>query len=208
MDNQTFSELMQDLPGDAFRDGVDHLLGREILTSEQISALIIKMAFTEDFQAIEYFGFGVLKYLVKQSDISVNDITLISDSVIEMDSESDEWSSTWLDGFVDDELAELRQAIKTLEKKIDSSDKAKRLSSIAKDLKNRSDFDPRLEMLLKVARSKKTAANVLINLATDPRVSIRLALVENVSTPRSSIEILASDSNKKVAEKAKARLGR
>jgi len=49
---------------------------------------------------------------------------------------------------------------------------------------------------------------VLINLARDPRVSIRLALVENVSTPLASIEILASDSNKKIAEKAKSRLGR
>jgi hypothetical protein len=208
MNNQMFSELMQDLPGDEFRDGVDRLLEREILTSEQISALINKMAFTEDFQEIEYFGFGVLNNLVKQPNISVNDIILISDSVIEMDSESIEWSSTWLDGFVDNEIDELRQAIKKIEKKIDGVGKAKQLSSIAKNLKNRNDFDPRLEMLLEVARSKKTPANVLINLARDPRVSIRLALVENVSTPLASIEILASDSNKKIAEKAKSRLGR
>jgi len=208
MDHQTFSELMQDLPGDEFRDCVNHVLWREVLTSEQISALIRKMEFTEYFVKMEYFGFSALNDLVNQPDISVNDINMISDSVIKMDSESDEWSSTWLDGFCDEELDELSQAIETIEKKVDSADKAKRLSSIAKNLKNRNrdDFDPRLEMLLEVARSKKTPPNALISLAADPRVSIRLALVENPSTPRTSLEILASDSNKKVAEKAKARL--
>jgi len=64
------------------------------------------------------------------------------------------------------------------QKKIDDVGKTKRLSSIAKNLKNRNDIDPRLEMLLEVARSTKTPAIVLIKLATDPRVSIRLALVE------------------------------
>jgi hypothetical protein len=206
MDKQIFSALIQNLPGDEFRDDIDRLLEHEIFTSEQISALIVKMAFTEDFQIIEYFGFGVLNNLVKQPDISVKDISLISDSVIAMDSESEEWSSAWLDGFIADELAELQQAIKTLEKKNDSVDRAKRLSGIAKNLKNRNDFDPRLEMLLKVARSKKTTANVLINLATDPRTSIRLALVENTSTPRTALESLAKDSNRKIASKAKSRL--
>ena len=123
-----------------------------------------------------------------------------------MDSESEEWSSTWLDDFTDDELDELRLAIKILEKKIDGADKVKQLSAIAKNLKNRNDFDPRLEMLLEAARSKKTPANVLTNLATDPRVSIRLALVENIATPRTALEILALDSYKKIAEKAKVRL--
>jgi hypothetical protein len=47
---------------------------------------------------------------------------------------------------------------------------------------------------------------VLTNLATDPRVSIRLALVENIATPRTVLEILALDSYKKIAEKAKIRL--
>ena len=61
-------------------------------------------------------------------------------------------------------------------------------------------------MLLEAARSKKTPANVLTNLATDPRVSIRLALVENIATPRTALEILALDSYKKIAEKAKVRL--
>ena len=93
-----------------------------------------------------------------------------------------------------------------LEKKIDGADKVKQLSAIAKNLKNRNDFDPRLEMLLEAARSKKTPANVLTNLATDPRVSIRLALVENIATPRTALEILALDSYKKIAEKAKVRL--
>ena len=206
MDEQVFSALMQNLPGDEFRDDVDHLFEHELLTSEQISALIIKMAFTEDFQAIEYFGFGLLNNLVKQPSISVIDINLIADSVIEMDSESEEWSSTWLDGFIDDELTELRQAIKTLEKKIDDADRVKQLSVIAKNLKNRNNFDSRLEMLLAVARSKKTPANVLTNLATDPNISIRLALVENISTPKTALEILALDSHKKIAEKAKVRL--
>ena len=206
MDEQVFSALMQNLPGDEFRDDVDHLFEQELLTSEQISALIIKMAFTEDFQAIEYFGFGLLNNLVKQPNISVIDINLIADSVIEMDSESEEWSSTWLDGFIDDELTELRQAIKTLEKKIDDADRVKQLSVIAKNLKNRNNFDSRLEMLLSVARSKKTPANVLTNLATDPNISIRLALVENISTPKTALEILALDSHKKIAEKAKVRL--
>lgn len=206
MDEQVFSALMQNLPGDEFRDDVDHLFEQELLTSEQISALIIKMAFTEDFQAIEYFGFGLLNNLVKQPSISVIDINLIADSVIEMDSESEEWSSTWLDGFIDDELTELRQAIKTLEKKTDDADRVKQLSVIAKNLKNRNNFDSRLEMLLAVARSKKTPANVLTNLATDPNISIRLALVENISTPKTALEILALDSHKKIAEKAKVRL--
>ena len=206
MDEQVFSALMQNLPGDEFRDDVDHLFEHELLTSEQISALIIKMAFTEDFQAIEYFGFGLLNNLVKQPSISVIDINLIADSVIEMDSESEEWSSTWLDGFIDDELTELRQAIKTLEKKTDDADRVKQLSVIAKNLKNRNNFDSRLAMLLAVARSKKTPANVLTNLATDPNISIRLALVENISTPKTALEILALDSHKKIAEKAKVRL--
>jgi hypothetical protein len=206
MDKQVFSALMQNLPGDEFRDDLDHLLEREFLTSEQISALIIKMAFIEDFQAIEYFGFGLFNNLVKQPNISVIDINLIADSVVEMDSESEEWSSTWLDGFIDDELAELRQAIKSLEKKIDDADKVKQLSTIAKNLKNRNDFDSRMEMLLEVARSNKTPASVLTNLAKDPHVSIRLALVENNSTPITALEILALDSHKKIAKKAKVRL--
>jgi hypothetical protein len=62
-------------------------------------------------------------------------------------------------------------------------------------------------MLEKVARSKKTSAKVLMNLATDPRVSIRLALAENTSTPTAALEILTRDTNKKIAEKAKIRLG-
>ena len=206
MDKQMFSGLMQDHEGDEFRDEVDYLLEQESFTSEQISTLIVKMEFTEDFQAIEYFGFGTFKNLVDQPDISMNDIKIISDSVIKMDSESEEWSSTWLDDFTDDELDELRLAIKILEKKIDGADKVKQLSAIAKNLKNRNDFDPRLEMLLEAARSKKTPANVLTNLATDPRVSIRLALVENIATPRTALEILALDSYKKIAEKAKVRL--
>jgi hypothetical protein len=206
MDKQMFSALMQDLPGDEFRDEVDYLLEQESFTSEQISALIVKMEFTEDFQALEYFGFGTFKNLVEQSDISMNDIKIISDSVIKMDSESEEWSSTWLDDFTDEELDELRLAIEILEKKIDGADKVKRLSAIAKNLKNRNDFDSRLEILLEVASSKKTPANVLTNLATDPRVSIRLALVENIATPRTVLEILALDSYKKIAEKAKIRL--
>ena len=201
-----FSALMQDLPGDEFRDEVDYLLEQESFTSEQISALIVKMEFTEDFQALEYFGFGTFKNLVEQSDISMNDIKMISDSVIKMDSESEEWSSTWLDEFIDEELDELRLAIEILEKKIDGADKVKRLSAIAKNLKNRNDFDSRLEILLEVASSKKTPANVLTNLATDPRVAIRLALVENIATPRTALEILALDSYKKIAEKAKVRL--
>ena len=114
MDKQMFTDLTRDLPGDEFRDEVDSLLGREIFTSEQISVLITKMNFIEDFQAIEYFGFGLFKNLVEQSDISVNDINIITDSVIEMDFNSEEWSSTWLDGFIDDELAELQLAIKIL----------------------------------------------------------------------------------------------
>jgi predicted RNA-binding protein with EMAP domain len=206
MDKQMFSALMQDLPGDEFRDEVDYLLEQESFTSEQISALIVKMEFTEDFQALEYFGFGTFKNLVEQSDISMNDIKMISDSVIKMDSESEEWSSTWLDEFIDEELDELRLAIEILEKKIDGADKVKRLSAIAKNLKNRNDFDSRLEILLEVASSKKTPANVLTNLATDPRVAIRLALVENIATPRTALEILALDSYKKIAEKAKVRL--
>lgn len=207
MDTQAFSELTQNLQGDAFRDEVDHLLGRENFTSEQISILIARMAFTEDFQAIEYYGFGTFKNLVKQPEISTNDMNLISDLVVSMDSESEEWSSNWLDGFIEEELSELRLAIKALEKKIDSPEKAKQLSSIAKNLRARNKFDPRLEMLEKVARSKKTAANVLINLASDPRVSIRLGVVENASTPKAALEILAGDSYKKIAEKAKIRLG-
>ena len=62
-------------------------------------------------------------------------------------------------------------------------------------------------MLEQVARSKKTTTNVLINLASDPRVSIRLGVVENASTPKAALEILAGDSYKKIAEKAKIRLG-
>jgi hypothetical protein len=111
-----------------------------------------------------------------------------------------------LDDFTDEELDELRLAIQILEKKIDGADKVKQLSAIAKNLKNRNDFDSRLEILLEVASSKKTPANVLTNLATDPRVSIRLALVENIATPRTVLEILALDSYKKIAEKAKIRL--
>ena len=53
MDKQMFSGLMQDHEGDEFRDEVDYLLEQESFTSEQISALIVKMEFTEDFQAIE-----------------------------------------------------------------------------------------------------------------------------------------------------------
>ena len=207
MDTQAFSELTQNLQGDDFRDEVDYLLGRENFTSEQISILISKMAFTEDFQAIEYYGFGTFKNLVKQPEISTNDINLISDLVVSMDSESEEWSSNWLDGFIEEELSELRLAIKALEKKIENPENSKRLSSIAKNLGTRTKFDPRLEMLEKVARSKKTAANVLINLASDPRVSIRLGVVENASTPKAALEILAGDSYKKIAEKAKIRLG-
>ena len=207
MDTQAFSELTQNLHGDDFRDEVDYLLGRENFTSEQISILISKMAFTEDFQAIEYYGFGTFKNLVKQPEISTNDINLISDLVVSMDSESEEWSSNWLDGFIEEELSELRLAIKALEKKIENPENSKRLSSIAKNLGTRTKFDPRLEMLEKVARSKKTAANVLINLASDPRVSIRLGVVENASTPNAALEILAGDSYKKIAEKAKIRLG-
>ena len=207
MDTQAFSELTQNLHGDDFRDEVDYLLGRENFTSEQISILISKTAFTEDFQAIEYYGFGTFKNLVKQPEISTNDINLISDLVVSMDSESEEWSSNWLDGFIEEELSELRLAIKALEKKIENPENSKRLSSIAKNLSARNKFDPRLEMLEKVARSKKTAANVLVNLASDPRVSIRLGVVENASTPNAALEILAGDSYKKIAEKAKIRLG-
>ena len=52
---------------------------------------------------------------MKQPEISTNDINLISDLVVNMDSESEEGSSSWLDGFIEEELSELRIAIKTLD---------------------------------------------------------------------------------------------
>jgi len=210
MNQQDFDLLMERLEGDEFRDSLDSLLEQEVLTSEQISLVLKRMNLENDFEGIEHYGFATLKNLIKQTEVSFIDLNTVTNTILKLYSEFDEWSMAWLDTFEEGEIEELCFVANFLSTRTYNQTKAKQLTQFSKELSARKRLDPseiaRMELLLDTARSKKTPKKVLESLATNSSISIRIAVSENPTTSKETLEILANDSNRKIASIARTRL--